>query len=402
MKRRLIFTIVILSIVAIVGGGKAYADNKMKDYASLDQIKTISQTVGADLKVMNTARNGFKVLAHNGNEPIYITFDKSCSQEVIDTAKQTLDYMFGYTQKINDKYRYEVVENAKSSFFSDKTVIEYKAENLGEKDSQLSQASSIPNLMTIGKYNNRLTISYDKDTFDNDELSQSQEYNALLRELCHAFQFKEVSTGDSFVNPNVGNNMGLLSPNDVNCLASVYSPSNVNVQKYKLKINTIINECKDAYYKDVSKLITEERVDITEDKLHVILYEKMGDAHLFYNIVVKDGRYKLAIFDSNNLLIEKTEGNAELKGGVFILKSVKLKHGLSHDFEIVNNYNSDVMIFKDGEGKYELYDAPHNRFDTIEGWRNGEVLPEIAKMDLLLPGFSFEDFDMPLYDEYDR
>lgn len=377
LKRRLIRVAVILIVVAIGYGFKLYGDNKMKDYASDIQMAKIASSLDADLSYMIKSSSGScNILAHNNEEPIYITFDKSCSQDVIDTAKQTLDYLFDYIVQFNDKYKYLIVADAKSGFFSDKTVIEYKAEDLGEVNTKLSQEKSLSNILTGGRYNHRFIISYDKESFDQNKMTENQEYNSLLKELCHAFQFNNTNS-NSIMNLKPENeNIGIFSENDIKCLASVYSPKISGGQQFKNIIDvakSIIQNRKQEVTENVMTQIPEKRktFDFTRNKF--IFKDTLSDGTIiYYNILLKNFRYRIGIVSENDITITEQTGEIGYKDKIVYLRNLRLTHGFGEKFLNNKDTISDIAIFRQEDGEYKIADLDSGVLDCSTIWVYGD------------------------------
>ncbi len=370
-KVKIALVITAVTVVTVGASVKFYADGVVRPYSSEEQIATMAESLACDLSCMQktSISNKYKFLAHNDDKPIYVSF-RDCSENVKTVATKSLDYVFGIVGQMNEKYRYEIVENKGGNFFSDETVIEYRAENLKE-DAKTNGGSSFAGLATLGQYNNHYTISYDKASFEG-ELSAPKQYNELLRQLCYVFQFSNNvdSSVKCFFNKDFGENYATFTANDIKCLACVYAPeftSTIQQENVLAKVEAVVQPAEEMDYEQFIQKLGNYK-QLYYDKFNIMFVEKFfsdeGNSYVAYayTIMVNDGKYLINVWNQNEKCIGRARGTVVNFNGVNILKNVKLRCGFGESLLTYTPFESDVAFYKSNRNLYLLHDI------------NGEVI----------------------------
>ena len=120
--------VILLTVATILGSVGLTAHNKAGRISEESQVETIAEALDCDLSYMKYNSTGGVVrMMHNGDEPIYVHITDEMNEEETGLIKESLDYVFGIVGSINDKYKYEIVDNAEyyKQRILGKTTIKY-------------------------------------------------------------------------------------------------------------------------------------------------------------------------------------------------------------------------------------------------------------------------------------
>ncbi len=348
-----------------------------QEYVSQEEIIDISNDLECDTGYINEKKDNFVRMKHNDGEPIYVCFDSAYSEDLKTKAIESLDYVFGIVGKINDNYKYQVVNKAIFDLLPpNRTKIYYTLGELPAADNSyevyghivrhLGYIDSLPDDPLYYYYE----VKMDEDFVNNaDEASLKYTLN---HELLHAFGFADVynnskisATITKFQGNTYMNNTfkwEMITPNDLACLISLYSDDDCDIEKmkyylekYKTKYyNSYTELCKD-------KLGTNENLNEEDFSFCAILRIEDIDKSKYgykYEITVENGEYNLEIYDYfSNELIDSCQGKTTNQNGVVVLKNVELKVGLKPNYKQENysgGYVQDLVI-ANKDGRAVLY-----------------------------------------------
>lgn len=389
----------VLSVFSALGvataGAAIYQDVKTADYADTSQIKYIASKLDCDMSYFRQLHGKYLMMEHNGNEPIYVYFDKSMNEEHKELAKESLDYVFDIVGEINNNYRYEIVDWSKYISHVGQTKIRYSIGDINYNGADVEGvAEAYPNLLSL--LTNKRTANRFHISVSNSECDRADKLNTYIHELLHLFGFDDVHTlkafettnkyyGNTIMKSSHGNSgINLLTPNDMKVIMSVFTKK-MSKKELDEKLNiwtSKLDDYENEYYKYFSERVLErsEASDRIEKGNYAYtgryqLTELDGSVYkLNYEIRLKDDRYILKIFDKNNTMIDETNGDIFWNDGVAVLKNVELKKGITPGVEFETfegGYISDLAMIAD-DGHFELY----NVFTNGRIWFHSAELEE--------------------------
>lgn len=228
--------VLIITLLCVLPNTGCFTDGKFQKgsinfnlYSSDKDMNRLISDLSCDTASMTLGNGNISRLAHNNGEPIYVSFDQCVSEDMKNASIQTLDYIFGLVNNINNLYFYEIVEYDR--YVSTKSNIRYTMYD--ENESDVKNASAYVLRTSYGKFYATNTV-YINSSLEN----RSSNYinYVLTHELLHIFGFEDVylngevkNTNDYFDNTflNVSDiyiNSGLISPNDYKFLLCAYTP----------------------------------------------------------------------------------------------------------------------------------------------------------------------------------
>ena len=357
---------------------------KTQEFTSQEEIVENAEALDCDMSYMMKRDGDFVRMQHNNGEPIYVCFDESYPDDLKEKSKQSLDYVFGIVNKINDKYHYEVVDKEEFEKMGNKTKIYYTfGEHITDHGTHQSVAQG--HLESHAAWYNFVTgnpvcLYYELNL--NKEQSEKTDdknlLNTLNHELLHAFGLGDVYTtkalqtttkfyGNTFMNSNI--DIDIITPNDLGCLIALYADEDCDVskmkqelEKYEIKFNKYFAEkCKE-------KLVTDE--DVVDENFIwfggvVRNFEDGSSVGTDYKLQVENGYYTLQIKDAvTGKQLDLATGEATLQNGVMVLKNVELNKGLyPHNVEdcYEGGFVQDLAVLSK-DGVISLYNFTSNDF----------------------------------------
>lgn len=265
-----------LLVASVLGMASCSSKNNAGRISDESQVETIAAALDCDLSYMKHNKTGGVVrMMHNGDEPIYVHITDEMNEEENKLIEESLEYVFGIVGKINDNYKYEIVD--KSEYNKQKTLgktaIIYqegpcdsgKVDTTGQIRRDLKEASG----NNINDYYTHHRIEYDRAG------SSSQEYDdklyTFIHELLHAFGLDDVyllgPNKDTDINyqntimKSYSSGGNIITPNDLKCLFSAYAKplEGVELEAFINKANQISKDYEDFYYQNrVDKIINYE------------------------------------------------------------------------------------------------------------------------------------------------
>lgn len=358
-------------VTLITGGAAVYANIDLADYSNNNQISEIAQALDCDTSYVTQKNKKYVRMEHNGDEPIYVCFDKELNDKEKESAIKALDFMFGIVGQINPKYRYEIVDLAKYKRLGSKTKIYY---TLGSEHIEANGKVADAHGSITRKYSwlsfltNKRTTNDFVITIDRERAAQNIDY-VNLHELAHAFscddvfsilltKFSERHQANTILHPAIGEDIVLASPNDVKIFISLYAPKFKNdseKQEFLTKqqqnlaayeefyYHAFAQHCKDNYY--VSGEF-QQKDFVYKNTIHYTATPQYNPTH---HITLEGEHYTLQIFNNDEQLIDSAEGEVIWVDGIAILKEVRLSQGLKPGIKnstFPDGYVQDLALVK--------------------------------------------------------
>ena len=375
-------------------------DVKFDDYATTSQIETVAEYFDCDTSYLTKFGSRFVQMEHNGDEPIYVCFDDSLTQEEIESAKKSLDEIFGVVGKINKSYRYEIVDKGTYNSKLNRTKIYYDlgSHNITKNDSADAFILRMPSLisfLTNKRTYNDFRIYYDREQYKDDE---TRDY-VLKHELFHAFgiedvyEIKDGHTQDaklnkSLINRLYGAEVQMLTPNDVKCLISLYQEKQETPEKQEEYLEEMKeffeNYEKEFYFNFAQKCKDKTNLDYNFDERCVKstspIIATIEDGRQFYytyNVDIQGDEYKFSITNEKGKVLDSCVGEVVWTNDVAVLKDVNLKGGLMPGFDHysyvqLKEYVQDLAVLKSTDSTVVLYDYLTNNNIYTETLQLGE------------------------------
>ena len=241
-------------------------------------------------------------LAHNNGEPIYVSFDDSVPDNLRNASIQSLDYVFGLVNEINDYYYYEVVDY--DAYVSTKSNIRYTMYE--ETSSTVKSASAFVKRTAFGNY--YATNEVNINTSLNGSSANYINY-VLTHELLHVFGFEDVyvsgeakNTTDYYDNTflNVSDvyiNSGMISPNDYKFLLSAYTPKTAFSNYCNLldSYEELITDYSIKFYDKIASNCLGEKLDTIVNTNIADKLELCPNDNEKYTLTTNGDDYKLVI-----------------------------------------------------------------------------------------------------------
>ena len=356
-----------------------FANLKFSEYSDDNSIEDMADDLDCDMGYISQFGNHFVRMEHNNKEPIYVCLDEELTDKEKESAIKTLDYMFGIVGTINENYTYKIV--SKSEYFSKvgKSKIYYKLGTLkseyeGQEFKSNGYIMSIPNLvsfLTAKRTRNNFIINIDRDQIAKSESEVQLEYT-LLHELMHAFGFKDVYTvtrlketdkyqGNTYINSSL-DEIGMLTPNDVKCLISLYSQDDTE----KDRMYDFLEAYSNNYYQNYTEVVADKYGKIDDFNEREIEIEgglrvtkEDGSQHGYiYQVNIEDDKYEFRILDYfSNELLDSCSGDIVYANGMAILKDIELKTGM-RPYDSSSSYSGgfvqDLVVGYLGKYKKQL------------------------------------------------
>ena len=389
------FVATLSSIVILTGGAAVYGNVSLADYSNNKQINSIAQELDCDTSYLTEVHDKYVRMEHNGKEPIYVCFDGQLSEVEKASAINSLDYVFGIVGKINDKYRYKVIDKSKYDKSAFKTKIYFDKNDDGGASGDIADIDIDLNVFSY--FTSKRTM-YNFEIHQKSSAKTNEELEFMYtHELWHAFGISDVyynenttkHQGNTVIKPELGRKVGIITPNDFKCLISLYaekfdsqSEQNVAVENFK----SMIEEYEEYYYDYFASRVVEYKgiqESISTNAFYWQGYSQFTvnnsqSVGYFYKIQVNDGQYIFKILDTSNNLLDSYTGKAHDKNGIIVLQDVELKEGLLPGLKgNPNGYIQDFALVQQN-GVVKLIDPQSDIY--ISGFKSSlETSPDYDK-----------------------
>lgn len=363
----------LLILTLIFGGTALYANIAYSDYSNNAQVEEIAEVLDCDLSYASKKDDKYLRLEHNGNKPIYVCLDDALNAEERHSIIKSLDTIFGLVGQINPKYRYEIVDQEQFDSLGTKTKIYY---TLGQHRVESNGKIADANAHIERKYNwlsfltTKRTMNEFVVSIDREKSKDSLEYDAL-HETLHLFgdddvftilttQFSHKHQGNTLLQPQIGEDVMLFSPNDVRLLISQYAPKFKNdeeKQSFISQYTAMLEEYDEIYYSAYASHCKENYYAKGEFSSHSFTYQntihytqtpELNPTHI---ITVNENQYTLEIYNRDGVLLDSTSGEVYWKDGVAILRNVTLEKGLKPGIKnstFKDGYVQDLALIPKG------------------------------------------------------
>lgn len=385
--------ITFLSTITFMYGTSAIVGNiTLADYPKNSQIQYIADELDCDTEYINERDDKYIKMQHNNDKPIYVCFDSALNEQEIASATHSLDYVFGIVSKINDNYKYEIVDKKtydkkifknKMYFGLGKTdVSEEEAMSEGYIDSRINYISQFTSKLTSIDY--KISINRSNVPLEENRLNY-----LFTHEILHAFGLDDVYIskntdryiGNTYMKSPYGRQVGIITPNDYKCLLSLYTEKFDNDTEKQQTLEAhkkSVAEYEEYYYnyfteKMVENYQLDQKVDRTQFVWHGFSTfenkQQQKQVKNVFTIKVKDNAYTLEIYDTEKNLLDSATGEVYQKNGVVILKEAQLKEGLTIGLSShMKGFVQDFVLLKK-DNKVSLLDIANNyNIDGVMGF----------------------------------
>lgn len=346
------FKMVIATALAAVGmltsfTGCTESKTDLSTYASNSQIVNVAKQLDCDMSYVSQVANKYTKMQHNGDEPVYVCFDEKMNKKETTCAQKALDYTFGIVGKINDFYKYQLVDEPTFDSKGLKTKIYFTVTDSTNEDDPNATARNITNPFSlITSTETDFYFKVLKYRKEDEETAEKLEHT-YIHELLHVFGFDDVykentlkHMGNTYMKSGVN---GMITPNDFKCLISLYAPKFESESEEKEAIvhyKQMIEDYETYYYDKLSD-IAKARYKNFSQQINILeksftwygerIVQGPNDFKFinYYELKVENKKYTFKIFDSNKKEIDTHSGEAVHCNGVIFLKDVELKEGIS-------------------------------------------------------------------------
>lgn len=382
VKNALKIVTINLVMVGTILSTTSCLNSKFKNLNSDEDIISISEKIDCDISYLREHAGNYLRMQHNNGEPVYVCFDSMLTEEEKTAATSALDYVFGAVGKINDKYKYEIVDKATFDTKLNKSRIFYSLGeyNYATYDGEEYYAEGFQN-STVGFFTtltDKPGSIYHTINIDRERASEIDEYDRLkyvmTHELLHAFGFDDVYytkmmsdtkrfNGNTLMNNDNAGKIEFLTPNDIKCLILLYAEKDKDKKELKEILNEYSTKFYDAYTK---KCLEKANLDgdfecenfSFETKIRVTDVDGTQFGYV-YCVEVKDGKYVFAMYDFyTNEQLDVCEGQVVNQNGVVVLKDIDLKYGF-RPYEEHERYHDGLvqdLIIASKDDSVVMYD----------------------------------------------
>ncbi len=382
---------IILTLATLLGSFGLVANNKANRVSDEAQVEVIGKSLGCDLSYMKHNQSGGIVrMMHNGDKPIYVHIKDEMNEEENELIRQSLDYVFGIVGKINDNYKYEIVDSDElnKQKILGRTTITYQegAADTGLMDAQgkiYRDTNYFGNFSENDFYTNYV-IEYDRE--ESKDNSYDEKLYTFLHELLHAFGLDDVyvegahkKTDINYQNTvmkgySVSGN--IITPNDLGCLCSAYAEklSGDELTEFISKAEKVCNDYEAYYYENrVEKLQTYENnktIDLTNKDMNSHFEASLTDVdgtkiEQKVDIQIEGDKYIFKISGAGRTEECIATGEVADVNGVKVLKNVKFTGTYElHEVGKAKETIMDLYVVR-LHGRDMLYDA--NNYSSMWG-----------------------------------
>ncbi len=364
------------------GAAAIHKNVELNDYASTSQIVSVMDELDCDSSYLTKYGSRFLQMEHNGDEPIYVCFDESLNEKEIESAKKSLDEIFGIVGKINKHYRYEIVSKAEYYSKINRTKIYYDLSKVDSVCGYVIRKPSLISMLTSKKTYNNYRLFYNRENNIN-----AEEMNyTFMHELFHAFGVEDLyhlkkgvrikpKAIKSLIDTDYGDGTSKLTPNDVKCLISLYQEKKDSKEEqddYLNEMKQLLQDYEKEYYSvfaNKCKEKTEYGCKFDERKINTISsidipFGKQKWARFRYDVKILENKYKFTIKNESGEILDSCNGKVVWANDVAILKDVTLKDGLYPEmpegYVKFDEFVQDFALLKNEENNIFLYDLGTN------------------------------------------
>ncbi len=371
--KKKIRNLVITSLaIATIGTAGLHAGSEIrhKDNSPLSQTYELQQDLGftGDYRA-----NGGRRLEHNNGEPIYVSISSEFNDEQRAMIIEQLNHIFGLVGSINDNYKYEIVDNVDSIKYIGKSTIKIRFKDLAPRYAgEAAMNNSLLSLSSAGKFTRKCDVRISR--FYNSPESAGEDFEHLYdmsnfpytvaHELFHCFGVGDLYKLDTLSHNSLisvsNQSMKQVSPNDYKLLVSMYSKSlsdcsEEEKQAYIKQANQMIEEYTQSYYEQYCKQqkdsplfkyhdTIKDDIDVTFSRLIMVNWDYTTKFSKI-RVVTRNNKYTLALYDTDDKIVDKCSGKLRNIDGVLILEGVHLTNFIQNkdvyvDFYLTSRSNS--------------------------------------------------------------
>ena len=341
--------------------------NYEKDwYLSQKSINYVANEIGADMSVMKVENDSVDRLLHNGNEPIYVLFNESVEDDYKAVSLRALDHIFAVVGKINENYRYKVVDSIEQYIGNRSCIL------IGDySDIEIKPLNS-----AIGLYYSNQKKNKNKDCFNYlskiyiKQADIKKNYNSswetvamqvVIHEALHAFGFDDTYTNytssssryysntyyeNTFMLPHGKmsdrkmDTPSILSenifPEDVERLCAAYAePNKVKDTRYLDYLKELCNSYEEIFYSELLK--TKSATSGTLGK-NILKYKS---DNFQIKLIIDENKYSLSVFGTTGERIETISGEA--KRYVKNIEADETLQGTAKELIVLKDVNSNYL-----------------------------------------------------------
>jgi len=332
------------------------------EYASEEQEMKLAKDLQCDYSYMF----GHKYrLAHNNGKPIYVTFSEDYPEKLKNATIESLDYIFGLLNGINELYHYEIVDDYDS--ISSYSNIRYKFGITNRNDAG-GQAFLTTN-----------TIEISEDIID-DYSHNRRLYYVVTHELLHLLGFRDVydegknKVTDTFYNTTFMRNTNyedkvlgclissdgdkMILPNDYACLVASYMAGVKTESDYVYtarKAKALVSKYEKNFWTANFNKEVNGKFEIPDDiTLEFSDIDTLPNGEVcfkYFTFDLEKDRYSITVKDIHKTL-ETYNGRVVRVGNIVVLKNVRLQSLSEVNFEFRNSEDiiTDLVLSMNSSG----------------------------------------------------
>ena len=381
-------------------------------YSSVAQVKSLAEALDAKDDVMyrlaydcESNKSTVRRFEHANGETLKIAIHPSMSQKGGETAIEQVEYVFDLVSKINDKYKYEIVEYVEGEkydiLFENKDGYWNGLASFVDKDYYKGSAYTQSAIVSI----NERAILDSKNSGDYEVNLK----HVTLHELLHVFGFGDVYVRDTHEFDATTVMMGStthdsdfavthLTPNDYNNLVALYAPQSSDLEADIQKYPDMVADYTHEYYigwfdekfeNNMPTKTVENGVYVFTKNVYIDMENKIRDK-VEFKVQVQDDKYAFVAVDSRGNVLEQFDGNVNFVG--------YSKQG----YDCVKDYPAVVAYFEGFSSKYIFEDIYHSdeyndAFCNIVMYYDGEKLvfkDVLGNMNKANPEFQLEEMNI--------
>lgn len=361
----------------------------------VDNVEEYAEKIDCDLdyvKLLSSDNNTIIRLKHNYNNPIYVGVSNEFNDEQKGYITESLDYVFGVVNKINSKYKYEIIpmSKIKAKKLMSESFITIEPKVMVEN----GLTKNYQKFLNLKQYKNN---SYANIYLNTEELKTKDDFFYVTNhELSHVFGFGDVyfygdfKQTDKFYSNTITYFTSMCSipyftPNDYKSLWAMYDQTDDDklTDEYFENIKHKCTNYAKSYYENVYKEILDKdlcfpqvkNVKATRVLFNTPLQEK--DTY-FYEVLLDNNKYTLNVTNHDGELLETTTGNVIKTESLTVLQDVNLNH-----WKTFNSYissaempkNFDITLFSSNENNYAYtnFDLRLYKITSLENQNQEEL-----------------------------
>ena len=327
-------------------------------YSTYDEIESYARQLGADMSIMKLTNNKIFRRVHNGDEPIYVAFDKSIQDDFKPLCEYAVDHIFSILGKINENYRYQIVDDLTPYQNNRSYILFSDFSNYYEEKPKTTKA-----VCDSGHTKSEIGfIPYSTIYIRQDELKsefgekwKTNAQMAIIHETCHSIGDDDVYSildnpnkysltdlydntfmREHFNKSTKDNSVFMLRvyPEDVKRYCAAYAlPGHSNDEKYIQYLKDFCSEYEKSFY---DKYLEVNRSWTYVEGNVLICENERNDEFDYVKLQVKNKKYKINIIKSGEV-IESITGEAS-------------DFQKPNDYSFVDDYS--VTVLKNIDTKY--------------------------------------------------